>query len=95
MNPLNLHLINEYYHFHHLLLVKLQESQNNQLTGEIGKKRDEFAKEHNIRSDKETVTRDITSKGENIAAQHNVRYQVDFSQCEIKIYAIKVRWAGH
>lgn len=57
-------------------------AQNNQLSSDIGSKRDEFTKENNISSDKEMVARNIASKSDNIAAQHNERYKNHEDQYE-------------
>ncbi|MGX6960902.1 MAG: conjugal transfer protein TraG N-terminal domain-containing protein [Rickettsia endosymbiont of Pentastiridius leporinus] len=54
--------------------------QNHQLENNIGSKRDEFARDHGIRTDAEVISGEITTKGDNIKAQHATRYNDNLGQ---------------
>ncbi|BBJ32482.1 hypothetical protein RAS_p780 (plasmid) [Rickettsia asiatica] len=54
--------------------------QNHQLDNNIGSKRDEFARDHGIRTDAEVISGEITTKGDNLKAQHDTRYNDNLSQ---------------
>ncbi|MGU9987401.1 MULTISPECIES: hypothetical protein [unclassified Rickettsia] len=54
--------------------------QNHQLENNIGSKRDEFARDHSIRTDAEVISGEIATKGDNIKAQHDTRYNDNLSQ---------------
>lgn len=54
--------------------------QNHQLENNIGSKRDEFAREHGIRTDAEVISGEISTKGDNLKAQHDTRYNDNLNQ---------------
>ncbi len=54
--------------------------QNHQLDNNIGSKRDEFARDHGIKTDAEVISGEITTQGDNLKAQHDTRYHGNLSQ---------------
>ncbi|KHO02143.1 hypothetical protein JS61_07920 (plasmid) [Rickettsia felis] len=53
---------------------------NHQLDNNIGSKRDEFARDHGIRTDAAVVSGEIATKGDNLKVQHDTRYNDNLSQ---------------